>query len=78
MRGIVNRLRLFILYSDSTIYQLNNIFNQTNSIPNETTALKQVSSKQQIIQHFKLNYGLFLNEYSIETSKQAIYSEDRE
>jgi hypothetical protein len=36
------------------------------------------SKKQLIIQQFKLNHGLFLNGYSIEPSKQAIFTEDGE
>jgi serine/threonine protein kinase len=39
-------------------------------------ALKNLSSKQQIIQQFKLNYGLFLDGYSIKPSEQAVFSED--
>ncbi|CAB4388333.1 unnamed protein product [Rhizophagus irregularis] len=38
--------------------------------------LKNLSSKQQIIQQFKLNYGLFLDGYSIKPSEQAVLSED--
>jgi hypothetical protein len=35
-------------------------------------------TSQQTIQQYKLNHGLFLNGYSIEPSKQAVYTEDGE
>ncbi|CAG8672438.1 13552_t:CDS:2 [Rhizophagus irregularis] len=38
--------------------------------------LKNLSSKQQIIQQFKLNYGLLLDGHSIKPSEQAVLSED--
>ncbi|CAB5377685.1 unnamed protein product [Rhizophagus irregularis] len=53
-------------------------FNQSPSVNNSSSTSGQVSSKQEVIKHFKLNYGLFLNGYSIESSKHAIYSEDGE
>ncbi|CAB4479882.1 unnamed protein product [Rhizophagus irregularis] len=53
-------------------------FNQPPSVNNSSSTSGQVSSKQEVIKHFKLNYGLFLNGYSIESSKHAIYSEDGE
>ncbi|CAB4439567.1 unnamed protein product [Rhizophagus irregularis] len=57
-------------------------FNQSpltsESVNNSSSTSGQVSSKQEVIKHFKLNYGLFLNGYSIESSEHAIYSEDGE
>ena len=40
--------------------------------------VKNLSSKQQIIEQFKLNHGLFLDGYSIKPSKQAVLFEDGE
>ncbi|EXX57695.1 Cdc15p [Rhizophagus irregularis DAOM 197198w] len=37
---------------------------------------KNLLSKQQIIQKFKLNHGLFLDGYSIKASKKSVYIED--
>ncbi|CAB5386162.1 unnamed protein product [Rhizophagus irregularis] len=37
---------------------------------------KNLLSKQQIIQKFKLNHGLFLDGYSIKASKKPVYIED--
>ncbi|GBB87407.1 hypothetical protein RclHR1_13880002 [Rhizophagus clarus] len=47
--------------------------NTKNDQPNEPA---KNLSKQQIIQKFKLNHGLFLDEYSIKFSKNAIFIED--
>src|SRR5207248_2376968 len=40
--------------------------------------VKNLSSKQQIIQQFKLNHGLFLDGYNIKPSEQAVLFEDGE
>ncbi|UZO03689.1 uncharacterized protein OCT59_024092 [Rhizophagus irregularis] len=43
-----------------------------------STTSEQISFKHQMIRHFNLNHGLFLNGYNIKPSRQAIYSEDGE
>ncbi|PKB95824.1 hypothetical protein RhiirA5_435964, partial [Rhizophagus irregularis] len=42
------------------------------------TTLKSIIKQQLMIQQFNLNHGLFLNRYSIEPSKQAVFTEDGE
>ncbi|CAB5386186.1 unnamed protein product [Rhizophagus irregularis] len=42
------------------------------------TTLKSIIKQQLMIQQFNLNHGLFLNGYSIEPSKQAVFTEDGE
>ncbi|CAB5388590.1 unnamed protein product [Rhizophagus irregularis] len=42
------------------------------------TTLKSIIKQQLMIQQFNLNHRLFLNRYSIEPSKQAVFTEDGE
>ncbi|RIA91139.1 hypothetical protein C1645_805361 [Glomus cerebriforme] len=49
-----------------------------NTTETELISTKSISDNQQMIQQLKLNYGLFLDGYNIQTSKQAILMEDGE
>ncbi|EXX75676.1 Rad53p [Rhizophagus irregularis DAOM 197198w] len=48
------------------------------TIQDVVTTLKSMIKQQLMIQKFNLNYGLFLDGYSIKPSKQAVFTEDGE
>jgi TPR repeat protein len=61
------------LNNEETLAQIGRTSFASSSLPQSNIA--SITNNQQLIQQLKLNYGLFLNGYNIQPSKQAVVTE---
>ncbi|CAG8687608.1 8868_t:CDS:2 [Rhizophagus irregularis] len=58
--------------------KISNIYGTSEAIVENVDDVEDESTDQEIIQKLKLNHGLFLNDYTVQPSEQAIYDDNGE